>query len=105
MRRGFTLLEVILAVTITLNRYTDDPDVRQEIERILVRAVIVLDVETEAAIDGQALEIPLFGIIGHVTPSAFKQFIIIGDIEYFTHIGRCLRNLDIRVFATGVFAQ
>ena len=32
---------VILAVTITLNRYTDDPDVRQEIERILVRAVIV----------------------------------------------------------------
>jgi prolipoprotein diacylglyceryl transferase len=32
---------VILAATITLNRYTDDPDVRQEIERILVRAVIV----------------------------------------------------------------
>ena len=27
---------VILAVTITLNRYTDDPDVRQEIERILI---------------------------------------------------------------------
>ncbi len=32
---------VILAATITLNRYTDDPDVRQDIERILVRAVII----------------------------------------------------------------
>ena len=32
---------VILAVTITLNRYTDDPDERRAVERILVRAVIV----------------------------------------------------------------
>ena len=32
---------VILAMMVTLNRYTDDPDVRQEIERILVRAIII----------------------------------------------------------------
>lgn len=32
---------VILAVTITLNRYTDAPDERRAVERILVRAVII----------------------------------------------------------------
>lgn len=32
---------VIVAVMITLNRYTDDPDERQAIERILVQAVVI----------------------------------------------------------------
>ncbi|HEY5651709.1 MAG TPA: prolipoprotein diacylglyceryl transferase [Acidimicrobiia bacterium] len=31
----------ILAVVIGLNRYTDDPDERQEVERILVRAIVI----------------------------------------------------------------